>query len=76
MVNFWKPNTLFCEGSKKNMSIGRMGLWCTLIPAIMIWLGGNDIKTHHLWVLGFFIAYNSYKKMDMFIDLIKAWRGK
>jgi len=66
--------TLFCE-DKKNLSLGRVGLWLVLIPALKIWWLGTDIKENHLYVLGFFLIYNSYKKMPMIINLVKAWRG-
>ena len=72
---YWKPNTLFCEGEDKNLSIGRVGLWLVLIPAVHLWWGGKDIQTNHLYVLGFLLIYNSYKKIPLFIDLIKAWKG-
>ena len=71
----WKLNTLFCEGKDKNLSIGRVGLWVCLIPAVFIWVGGDDIKAHHMYALGFFLFYNGYKKMDMIVDLIKAWKS-
>ncbi|MCK5601471.1 hypothetical protein KAR91_06375 [Candidatus Pacearchaeota archaeon] len=74
-MNFWKPNTLFCEGKDKNMSIGRVSLWATLIPAVYLWWKGQDIQTHHLYALGFLLLYNGWKKIPMFIKLINAWKG-
>lgn len=76
MSIFWKPNTLFCEGKEKNMSIGRVTLWLTLIPAVHTWWIGEDIKIHHLYALGFLLLYNGWKKIPMFIELIKAWKDK
>lgn len=70
----WKINKLFCEKDKE-MSLGRIGLWSTLVPALYIWWIGQDIQTNHLYVLGFFLLYNSWKKIPMFIELIKAWKG-
>ena len=75
MSIFCKPNTLFCEGPEKNMSIGRVTLWLTLVPAVHTWCIREDIKIYHLYALGFLLLYNGYKKVPMFIDLIKAWKG-
>ena len=72
MFEIIKP--LFCE--TKGLSLGRGSFWITLVPAIHIWWGQGDIKIHHLYVLGFLLIYNSYKRMNMFIELIKAWKGK
>ena len=65
---------LLCENGG-GFSLGRIGLWLTLTPAIHIWWNNGDIKENHLYVLGFFLLYNSYKKIPMFIKLIKAWKG-
>ena len=74
----WKVNRLFCE-KEKEMSIGRMLTWLTFIPAFHIWWNGEDIKSHHLYVLGFLLLYNFSKKLTTIlgpvIDLIKAWKG-
>jgi len=72
IFNFIKP--LFCDNGG-GMSIGRLGLWFTMAPAIEIWYSGNDIKENHLYVLVIFTVYNMYKKIPQFIDLIKAWKG-
>lgn len=76
LFNFIKP--LLCENGG-GMSLGRIGLWLTLSPAIKLWWTGADIKEHHLYVLGFFLCYNMYKKLPMIIDpfikLIQAWGG-
>lgn len=71
LFNFIRP--LIAED--KGMSLGRIAFWATLIPAVHVWWGGADILIHHLYVLGFLLIYNSYKRMDMFIGLIKAWKG-
>ena len=71
-LGYFKP--LVCENGS-GMSIGRMSLWLTLLPALRLWWGGNDIQIHHLYALGFLLLYNGYKKIPMFIKLIKAWKG-
>lgn len=63
MAVFWKPNALVCEGKDKNMSIGRVALWLSFIPAVHIWWNGGDIQIHHLYVLGFLLLYNFGKKI-------------
>lgn len=74
----WKLNKLFCEKDKE-MSIGRMLTWLAFIPALHIWWNGEDVKPHHLYVLGFLLLYNFSKKLTTIIgpaiDLIKAYRG-
>lgn len=81
----WKVNKLFCERNKE-MSIGRVSLWLTLIPALHIWWTGSDIEIHHLYVLGFLLLYGSYKKLPemiaplielskALIELLKARKG-
>ena len=72
IFNFIRP--LLCENSD-GMSLGRIGLWLTLAPAMHLWWNEQDIKENHLYVLGFFLCYNMYKKIPMFIKLIHAWRG-
>lgn len=64
---------LFCEDGK--LSIGRVSFWIVLSPAVRIWWDGKDIQDNHLFVLGFLLVYNSYKKIPMFIDLIRAYKG-
>ena len=79
MSTFWKPNTLFCEGENKELSIGRVTLWLTLIPAIHLWWTGEDIQSNHLYVIAFLLSYNFGKKLptivEPFISLVKAWKG-
>lgn len=69
---YFRP--LLCENGA-GLSLGRIGLWITLAPAIDIWWKGGDIKENHLYVLAFFLAYNCYKKIPMFIKFVKAWKG-
>lgn len=79
MGNYWKPNTLFCEGKNKNLSIGRVSLWVTILPALYLWWLGKDIMIHHLYVLGFLLLYNFSKKIstitEPILKLIKVWKG-
>jgi len=74
----WKINKLFCERDKE-MSIGRVSLWLTLIPALQIWWNDADIKIHHLYVLGFLLLYNFSKKLPEIItpviELVRTWKG-
>lgn len=74
IFNFIKP--LFCDNGG-GLSLGRIAFWIVLAPAVKIWWATAlaDIAIHHLYVLGFLLIYNSYKKIPMFIELIRAWRG-
>lgn len=65
---------LLCDNGG-GFSLGRLALWLTLAPALNTWWSGQDIKENHLYVLGFLLIYNSYKRMPMFIKLIRAWKG-
>lgn len=71
-MGYIKP--LFCDNGS-GMSIGRMSLWLTLTPALRLWWTGEDIQINHLYALGFLFLYEGYKKIPMFIKLIKAWKG-
>lgn len=74
-LGFWgylRP--LVCE-SDSGFSVGRISLWLSLFPALRLWWTGEDIQIHHLYTLGFLLLYNGYKKIPMFIKLIKAWKG-
>lgn len=74
-LGFWgylRP--LVCDNGG-GMSLGRIAFWIVLAPAIHTWWNGTDIQIHHLYILGFLLIYNSYKRMNMFISLIKAWKG-
>ena len=71
--SFIRP--LLCDNGG-GMSLGRIAFWIVLAPAIKIWWEcDKDIAINHLYVLGFLLIYNSYKKIPMFIDLIHAWKG-
>lgn len=73
----WKGyiKPLFCDRDDGGMSIGRMSLWLTITPALKLWWTGADIQINHLYALGFLFLYEGYKKIPMFIKLIKAWKG-
>ena len=71
--NFIRP--LLCD-NEGGMSLGRISFWIVLAPAVKIWWDcDSDIQIHHLYVLGFLLIYNSYKKIPLFINLIHAWKG-
>lgn len=70
----WKINKLFCERDRQ-MSIGRVSLWLTLIPALHIWWTGSDIGINHLYVLGFLLLYNFSKKLpDMIAPIVEVYK--
>lgn len=76
MAVFWKPNTLFCEGKDKKMSIGRVSMLLVLAPALHLWWTGADIQTHHLYVLGLLLAYNFGKKLaPIIVSLAEAGKA-
>lgn len=66
---------LFCENGE-GFSLGRVSFWLVLCTAIPIWKTcDKDIATYHFYTLGVLLLYNCYKKIPMFIKLIKAWKG-
>ena len=71
MWDFVEP--LFCENKK--LSLGRMSWWIVLAPALKLWWTGEDIQTHHIYVLSFLLIYNCYKKLPQMIEFVKALRG-
>lgn len=58
-----------------SFSLGRLGFWVAFLPAIHIWLLGDDIKMYHFYTLVIFLAYNFSKKIPLFIKLIQAWKS-
>ena len=73
IIEFIRP--LFCE-SKSGFSLGRVSWWVVLYPAISLWISGKDIQSNHLYILGFLLIYNCYKKLPQLIEFVKALRGK
>jgi len=45
------------------LSVGRVSWWMAFIPALQIWIGGGDIKEHHLTILLVLAGYNLGKKI-------------
>lgn len=77
IFTFIKP--LFCEGDK--LSIGRVGLWVLLVKILTIVKVSidsivTDIPPNLLFLTIIFVAYNLSKKVDVFVKLINAWKGK
>lgn len=75
MSNIWK----FLRGlvaEDDSASLGRIGLWLVLVPAIYVWLyKTQDIWIYHFYTIVIFLMYNFSKKIPLFIELLKAWKG-